>query len=88
MIYPKSIMPNWEELKPSIVFQCEDTEETVRKLPSKGVEVSEKIIEMRRGRQNPTSPQNLAIVREQQDAIGSLQKVRTTTKSIATEVSH
>jgi lactoylglutathione lyase len=37
VIYPRSMMPNWRELKPSIVFLCDDFEKTYEKLKSKGV---------------------------------------------------
>ena len=37
VIYPRSMMPNWRELKPSIVFLCDDIEQTYTKLKSKGV---------------------------------------------------
>ena len=41
VIYPKSMMSNWEELKPSIVFNCVDIEDTVDKLKANGVEFIE-----------------------------------------------
>jgi lactoylglutathione lyase len=31
------MMPNWRELKPSIVFLCDDFEKTYTELKSKGV---------------------------------------------------
>jgi lactoylglutathione lyase len=37
VIYPRSMMPSWRELKPSIVFLCDDIEKTFTKLRSKGV---------------------------------------------------
>jgi lactoylglutathione lyase len=37
VIYPRSMMPNWRELKPSIVFLCDDFEKTDTELKSKGV---------------------------------------------------
>jgi lactoylglutathione lyase len=40
VLYPKSMMQNWEELKASIVFNCADVDEMVSKLKSKGVEIS------------------------------------------------
>jgi lactoylglutathione lyase len=36
VIYPRTMMPNWRELKPSIVFACDDFEKTYTKLKSKG----------------------------------------------------
>ncbi len=50
VIYPRSLMPNWEELKPSIVFQCSDIGDTVEELRGNGVEVSDEIREMRWGK--------------------------------------
>ncbi|HEU4445262.1 MAG TPA: VOC family protein [Nitrososphaeraceae archaeon] len=41
VIYPKSMMPNWKELKPSIVFLCDDVEKTYTELKSKGVKFIE-----------------------------------------------
>ncbi len=38
VVYPRSMMKNWAELKPSIVFVCENFEETYSKLKNKGVE--------------------------------------------------
>src|ERR671915_1481589 len=40
VLYPKSMMQNWEELKASIVFNCADVDEMVSRLKSKGVEIS------------------------------------------------
>jgi predicted enzyme related to lactoylglutathione lyase len=39
VLYPKSMMTNWEELKPSVVFQCADIEETCRRLEAAGVQI-------------------------------------------------
>ena len=41
VIYPKSLMPNWQELKPSIVFECDDIQRTYESLKNKGVEFTE-----------------------------------------------
>lgn len=38
VIYPKALMPNWSELKPSIMFQCDSVEKTYQILKEKGVE--------------------------------------------------
>jgi lactoylglutathione lyase len=35
------MMPNWEELKPSIVFRCEDIQSTFETMSSKGVKFTE-----------------------------------------------
>jgi lactoylglutathione lyase len=37
VIYPKSMMKGWEEMKPSLVFVCEDIDETYRKMKENGV---------------------------------------------------
>ncbi|MBV7336654.1 VOC family protein [Chloroflexi bacterium TSY] len=37
VIYPKSLMKNWAELKPSIVFECENIEALCDELHEKGV---------------------------------------------------
>ena len=39
VLYPRSMMTNWADLKPSIVFHCEDVLETCEKLEKKGVQV-------------------------------------------------
>lgn len=38
VLYPKSMMKNWEELKPSIVFECADIEKTYEKMRGNGVQ--------------------------------------------------
>lgn len=38
VIYPKSMMKNWAELKPSVVFLCDDVEETYNTMKARGVE--------------------------------------------------
>ncbi len=37
VIYPKAMMENSEELKPSIVFQCEDIQAAYKEMSGKGV---------------------------------------------------
>ncbi|MDF2961860.1 MAG: Glyoxalase/bleomycin resistance protein/dioxygenase [Paenibacillus sp.] len=37
VLYPKAMMPNWEELKPSIVFHVEDIQQTYEAMKSRGV---------------------------------------------------
>lgn len=37
VLYPKSMMKNWAELKPSIVFVCDDVEKTYETMQAKGV---------------------------------------------------
>lgn len=37
MLSPKSMLTNWQELKPSVVFHCPDIEATCRRLEANGV---------------------------------------------------
>ncbi len=37
VIYPRSMMKNWQELRPSIVFLCDDIQSTYDEMRSKGV---------------------------------------------------
>lgn len=39
-LYPKAMMSNWAELKPSVVFHCPDVEATCRQLESIGVRIT------------------------------------------------
>ena len=39
VLYPRSMMPDWEEKKPSLVFYCPDVEATVRELEGAGVRI-------------------------------------------------
>jgi lactoylglutathione lyase len=39
VLYPKSMMTNWAELKPSVVFHCRDVQETCLQLSAQGVEI-------------------------------------------------
>jgi predicted enzyme related to lactoylglutathione lyase len=39
VLYPKSMMSNWTELKPSIVFHCADVVGTCDELESRGVQI-------------------------------------------------
>ena len=41
VIFPKSLMPDWNERKPSIVFECDDIHATYESLKDKGVEFEE-----------------------------------------------
>ena len=38
VIYPKSMMEDWAERKPSMVFECEDIGQTHREMTGRGVE--------------------------------------------------
>jgi lactoylglutathione lyase len=37
VLYPKAIMPDWAERKPSVVFHCPDVEAACRELQARGV---------------------------------------------------
>lgn len=37
VLYPKSMMPNWTEMKPSIVFECSNIQQTYEEMKAKGV---------------------------------------------------
>jgi len=39
VLYPKKAMPNFEELKPSLVFECKNIEETYETMKKNGVEL-------------------------------------------------
>ena len=41
VLYPKALMSNWQELKPSIVFSSKDCEATFRELKSRGIEFTQ-----------------------------------------------
>lgn len=41
VLYPKTLMKKWNELKPSIVFECENVDETYKQLKEKGVAMGE-----------------------------------------------
>ena len=38
VIYPKSLMPDWNDRMPSIVFECDDIHATYQSLKRKGVD--------------------------------------------------
>jgi lactoylglutathione lyase len=40
VLYPRSMMANWAELKPSVVFHCADVEGTCKELEARGVAVT------------------------------------------------
>jgi lactoylglutathione lyase len=46
VIYPKAMMTNWSEMKPSIVFECEDIEATYERLKANGVHFLEPLNKM------------------------------------------
>jgi lactoylglutathione lyase len=41
MIYPKSLMPDWTERKPSIVFESEDIRKTFEEMRDRGVQFTQ-----------------------------------------------
>jgi lactoylglutathione lyase len=41
VLYPKSMMPDWAERKPSIVFSCDNIERTYREMADRGVRFSQ-----------------------------------------------
>ena len=46
VIYPKKLMKNWQELKPSIVFLCENIESFCNELKEKGVKFKQELKQM------------------------------------------
>ncbi|PLR99838.1 VOC family protein [Bacillus sp. T33-2] len=49
VIYPRSMMKNWEELQPSIVFECENIEAVYEKMKQNGVEFEDELKAMQWG---------------------------------------
>jgi predicted enzyme related to lactoylglutathione lyase len=49
VLYPRSMMNNWQELKPSIVFHCPDVEAAVTELDAKGVTIVDQPKQMQWG---------------------------------------
>ena len=41
VIFPKSMMKDWAERKPSLVFECDDIEETHKSMTERGVQFSQ-----------------------------------------------
>jgi lactoylglutathione lyase len=39
VLYPRSVMKDWSERQPSIMFECDDVERTYEELKNRGVEV-------------------------------------------------
>jgi lactoylglutathione lyase len=37
VIFPRAMMPNWEQKKPSVVLACDDADATFRELSKRGV---------------------------------------------------
>ena len=40
VLYPRAMMPDWTELKPSVVFHCPDVEGACQRLESLGVRIT------------------------------------------------
>jgi predicted enzyme related to lactoylglutathione lyase len=40
VLYPRAMMQNWQELKPSVVFHCADVNGTCKKLEAAGVSIT------------------------------------------------
>jgi lactoylglutathione lyase len=40
VIYPRSLMPSWQALKPSVVFECDNVEATCKELVANGVVIT------------------------------------------------
>jgi len=49
VLYPKTLMPDWDQRKPSIVFECEDVLATVEAIRSRGVTISQEPTTMKWG---------------------------------------
>lgn len=41
VLYPKGLMPDWDQGKPSIVFECDDVHATVAAMKARGVRISQ-----------------------------------------------
>lgn len=46
VLYPKKLMTNYAELKPSLVFRCDDIEETCRVLKQNGVQFIDELADL------------------------------------------
>lgn len=46
VIYPKSMMEDWAERKPSIVFECENLQKTFEEMRDRGVKFTQEPKEM------------------------------------------
>jgi lactoylglutathione lyase len=41
VLYPKALLPDWSQRKPSIVFECDDVQATVASMKARGVTFSQ-----------------------------------------------
>ena len=46
VLYPRALMTNWTELKPSVVFRCDDIDATCAELKSKGVRFAKELAQL------------------------------------------
>jgi predicted enzyme related to lactoylglutathione lyase len=49
VLYPKALLPDWAQRKPSIVFDCDDVHATVAGMKARGVRFSQEPKEMQWG---------------------------------------
>src|SRR5438034_11836206 len=49
VLYPRSLMTDWQERKPSIVFECDDVDATYRDLKGHGVKAGDSAKQMKWG---------------------------------------
>jgi len=50
VLYPKGLMKDWNERRPSIVFECDDVDKTYRHLKERGVTVGAEPHQMKWGK--------------------------------------
>lgn len=50
VLYPREMMEDWEQRKPSIVFECDDLEKTYQEMAGRGVAFPERPREMAWGK--------------------------------------
>jgi predicted enzyme related to lactoylglutathione lyase len=50
VLYPRSLIKDWSERQPSIVFECDDVERTYEELKSRGVDVGSPPVSMKWGK--------------------------------------
>lgn len=49
VLYPKALVPDWDQRKPSIVFECDDVHATVAAMKARGVLISQEPTVMKWG---------------------------------------
>jgi lactoylglutathione lyase len=50
VLYPKKLMPEWNEMKPSIVFRCNDIDDVYAQLKKNGVTIAKELSQMSWGK--------------------------------------